>query len=110
MSETVTIPEVVWRQILNDLSFMKKAILPLARSYKQATWVSEKEAVEIAGVGARTLRTLAKGGKLQFTVNAKKRDFHYKRVELESYRQNFTTQTPVEVRNDEKLNQLKKVV
>jgi hypothetical protein len=101
MSDTVTIPAIVWNQVLSDLTFLKKAILPLASNYKQPTWVSEKDAVEIIGVGARTLRALAKEGKINFSTNAKGRGYKYKRTDLENYAQNFTSLSK---------NELKKVV
>jgi hypothetical protein len=101
MSDTVTIPVREWHQLKSDINFLKTAMLQMARTYKAAAWVSQKEAEEITGLKDRSLRELRKKGTLSFRCSATGRKIQYLRADLEKYLTDFTTLVP---------NQIKKVV
>lgn len=87
MSNYVTIPTTEWEQYKNDIAFIKKALLSIARGYKQPVWISEADAMEMTGKSERTLRELAKGGILEYATDAKGRNYKYKRTSIENYEQ-----------------------
>lgn len=80
----VTIPSSVWRQVVNDLAFLKKSILPLAKSHKPSQWIDEDEVISITGYSKKTIYNLRKNGTFNWST-ATGRKIKYLRKDVENY-------------------------
>jgi hypothetical protein len=81
---TVTIPEKVWRTMVDKINFIEQTIKPLARNYKQPKWLNEDEVIEMTGLSKRSLRDKRAKGIFNWST-ATGRKIKYLRVDIENY-------------------------
>jgi hypothetical protein len=86
MSEYVAIPVKVWNNVLHDLEFIKKAILPLAKGYKAGKWMTEAEVMEYLQIGKSRLKQLRQSGKIDIQKPAHGRATEYLRSDIQDYK------------------------
>lgn len=87
MSDTVTIPRTVWENVLHDLSFIKKAIVPLAKGYKPTKWITAAEAMEMLEIGPSRLKQLRASGCIRYQKPATGNCTEYYRQDIIDYKQ-----------------------
>jgi len=89
MSDMISVPVDVWRKVLNDLEFLKRALVPLAKSYKPSRWMT---AIDIMNpddpqhlkIGRERLKQLRYSGKI--VCRKAGRHIEYLREDIEAYK------------------------
>lgn len=87
MSENVIVPRPVWENVLHDLAFLKKAILPLAKGYKPTQWMSADEVQEYLNIGASRLKQLKASGMFRYQKPANGKTSEYWRKDIQDYKE-----------------------
>ncbi|MFT3679473.1 MAG: helix-turn-helix domain-containing protein [Ferruginibacter sp.] len=91
MSETVTIPAIVWRNLLSDIKFLKEAIVPLAKGHKPSQWMFENEVMEVTGLSKSSLKSYRKKMVFNWSTGTG-RKIKYLRKDVEAFLNNNSTQ------------------
>ena len=85
MSDTVTIPRVVWENMMHDLAFIKKAILPLAKGYKAPAYMTTAEVLDALNIGKDRLKQIRASEQIRYRKTG--RNIEYLRKDIEAYQQ-----------------------
>ncbi len=88
--EYVAIPAMTWRNLMNDVKFIKETILPIAKNYKPTKWMFESEVIEVTGLKSRRLLDLRTKGTFNWSTGSG-RKIKYLRADVEAYINNNST-------------------
>lgn len=82
--ETITIESAAFKKIMKKLDFLEKTVRSVIPSGK---WISEDEAMQITGLGKRSLRNRRVNGLFTFSTETGK-NIKYLRSDIEDYLNN----------------------
>lgn len=85
-AENVIVPRIVWENVLHDLAFLKKVVLPLAKGYKAPQWMTQEEVLTELGIGKSRLKQIRQSGKIEIRKPVHGRATEYRRKDIEDYK------------------------
>lgn len=84
MSEMTVMPTVVWRQVLNDLAFLKQTVATLAKGYKQPDYMTGAEVKESLNIKDDRLKQIRASGQIRY--RGKGKGLEYLRKDIDAYK------------------------
>ena len=91
MSSFVNIPSAQWRNLLNEIHFIKESLKVMSQTSSRTEWIAEDVAMQSLGIkDKRTMRKLATANSINFTCSGN-RKYQYLNKDLKNYLLNNST-------------------